>query len=167
MFSDATMKLIQNLTGYLNVLSSAGKLAQSDVTIITKAVKDIGSAAYADGKAQHPTEIENDDTKALDIEFYCTGRGADARGYYLTGNRFIVLEGSRVSHGMTESFLKGAGPLAVRLQLESDGTIVEGIFTRNYIFSSPSQAAGVIQGASSDGGAVWRDINKVPLKALK
>lgn len=50
-----------------------------------------------------------------------------------------------------------------RTALEADGTISEGRFTKDCRFSSPSLAAGVALGRSSNGRTEWKDADGRPL----
>ena len=51
----------------------------------------------------------------------------------------------------------------LRAQLIESGVIRDRIFTEDYLFNSPSQAATVILGTSFSGNDRWRDKNGVTL----
>lgn len=75
-----------------------------------------------------------------------------------TDEGIVVLAGTEVS--LTAKPSLTGGLLARRLALIDSGIIVEDetklVFARNYLFRSPSQAAGVIVGYSINGREYWR-----------
>ncbi|WP_154877178.1 DUF4357 domain-containing protein [Megasphaera butyrica] len=54
----------------------------------------------------------------------------------------------------------------LRQRLESDGTICEETFSRDYGFSSPSAAAAVVRGSHSNGNILWKTQDGVKLRDL-
>lgn len=103
-----------------------------------------------------------DDTKYL----FCKGSGAEAKGFISTGG-ITVLKGSRVSDGTVPSFeTRGKSYFRLRQQLESDGTIVDRVFQRDYEFNAPSAASAVVMGHTSNGNVDWKDENGVKLKDM-
>jgi hypothetical protein len=56
--------------------------------------------------------------------------------------------------------------IILRNKLESDGTILEGKFTRNYEFSAPSAASAVVLGHTSNGNVDWKTAEGTKLKDL-
>ena len=107
-----------------------------------------------------PTATEN--TKYL----FCTRAGADAKGF-ISSEGFTVVEGSKISEHISQSFKTHAfGYYKLRLQLENDEIISNGVFKRNYEFKSPSAASAVISGNSSNGNVDWKDEDGVKLKDL-
>lgn len=99
-----------------------------------------------------PTPQANDSTQYL----YCSGSGADAKGFISTGG-LTVLKGSKVSDHVAPSFeVRVRTYYILRNRLESEGTIVNGVFQHDYEFSAPSAASAVILGHSSNGKNDWK-----------
>ena len=106
--------------------------------------------------------IETSDTVFL----YCKGKTSDAKGYVSTKG-FTVMKGSRVSDHVFDSLKKHMKSYAaLRQQLEDSGIIVEDIFQEDYEFKSPSAAACVVHGRSSNGLTDWRTEDGTKLKDL-
>ena len=106
--------------------------------------------------------VETSDTVLL----YCKGKTSDAKGYVSTKG-FMVMKGSRVSDHVFDSLKKHMKSYAVlRQQLEDSGIIVEDIFQEDYEFKSPSAAACVVHGRSSNGLTDWRTEDGTKLKDL-
>lgn len=80
------------------------------------------------------------------------GRGVVAEGT-LDGSGFTVRAGTKVARDTVKSFW--GSDKKKRESLESDGTIVDGVLTRDYTFSSASQAGGVLLGRSVNARAEW------------
>ncbi|MCH5288073.1 MAG: GIY-YIG nuclease family protein [Christensenellaceae bacterium] len=97
------------------------------------------------------------------VYLYCTGSSAKAKGFISSGG-LTVLKDSVVSPGMVPSMSKSYAML--RQKLETDGTILDGRFQRDYEFSSPSAAATVVRGHSSNGNVEWKTVDGVKLKDL-
>lgn len=95
-------------------------------------------------------------------------RGADGRGREVPGG-FIVLKGSKARAALVNS---AKGPLkALRQQLLDRGVLAaEGdhlVFMQDYRFESPSGAARVLVGGSSNGRKAWKTKADVTLKAIQ
>lgn len=90
--------------------------------------------------------------------FTLTVKGADATAQEVDGE-FVVREGSLARPGWTGA---GRSYEKLRQQLEDDGTLVllpDGSrrqFVRDAVFASPSAAAAVVLGRSSNGRLEWR-----------
>ena len=89
----------------------------------------------------------------------CQGRGADARGAY-TEDGLVVFEGSEARLDTAESVPDLV--LRRRENLREEGTLVEEngalVFKEDHPFDSPSGAAGVVLGRSSNGWREWKDL---------
>lgn len=95
--------------------------------------------------------------------FFCRGSGSDAKGKIVEGG-FAVLRGSRMSPKVTPTMEKYAPKMFnLRKQLERDGTIVKGVFKQQYVFTSPSAAACLIEGHNTSGNCDWRTADGVKL----
>lgn len=92
--------------------------------------------------------------------YFCRGVAADAQGTLLESGEFIVYKGSLARITQVPSF-SGSGPTRVShlldegvLKKEND---VSYIFTRDYIFTSPSAASDTVKARSSNGWTNWVD----------
>jgi hypothetical protein len=100
--------------------------------------------------------------------FMISARGIKAEGME-TQDGFVVLAGSGAAKSETpscHSFLK-----EIRSALLSNGVLkVSGkdyVFTQDYVFASPSTAAGVVQGRSSNGRDNWKTKDGKTLKEIQ
>ncbi|MCR9132386.1 MAG: GIY-YIG nuclease family protein [bacterium] len=101
--------------------------------------------------------------------FYITAaRGADAKGQ-MTNEGFVVLKGSKIANSITNSFPKNW--ITLRESLIEDRTIIESdnkmVFTKDYLFSSPSAAAAIVMGRSANGLTEWKLSDGRILKAVE
>ena len=109
-----------------------------------------------------PVPKAEDDTQY----FFCNSSKSEAaaKGFVSPGG-FTVLKGSKVSERIYPVF-EGHNYHKLRLQLENDGVISDGIFQRDYEFNSPSAASAVVLGRSSNGNVEWRTKDSVKLKDI-
>lgn len=101
-------------------------------------------------------------------ELYLKARGIEARGVY-GAEGFVVLAGSEAAKDEVPSvqpFLR-----ELRQSLIASGVLVDAgrvlRLSQDYTFSSPSSAAGVLLGRSSNGRAEWKDAQGRSLKAIQ
>lgn len=92
----------------------------------------------------------NPDAQELTV-YLLAGRGGNANGYPVEQSMFVVNAGSIISDGITEGF--GYGSL--RSELIDNNIIQDRIFIKDYTFKSPSAAAAVVLGRSSNGRKEW------------
>lgn len=92
----------------------------------------------------------NPDAQELTV-YLLAGRGGNANGYPIEQSMFVVNAGSIISDGITEGF--GYGSL--RSELIDNNIIQDRIFIKDYTFKSPSAAAAVVLGRSSNGRKEW------------
>lgn len=98
--------------------------------------------------------------------FICRGSGADAKAK-LTDKGFVVLRGSKVSLKIVPSMKQYARTMFdLRKELERSGVIANGIFKQQYVFTSPSAAASLVQGRNSNGNTDWRTADGVKFGAV-
>ena len=98
--------------------------------------------------------------------FICRGSGADAKAK-LTDKGFVVLRGSKVSPKIVPSMKQYARTMFdLRKELERSGVIANGIFKQQYVFTSPSAAASLVQGRNSNGNTDWRTADGVKFGAI-
>ena len=78
---------------------------------------------------------------------------------------YVVLKGSRIR----ESDTKSTPPWAKkkRAKLIADGTIKDGIFTRDELFLSPSGASDLVTGNSTNGNKMWKTETGITLGEIK
>ncbi|MBL8387973.1 MAG: GIY-YIG nuclease family protein [Hydrogenophaga sp.] len=102
---------------------------------------------------------------------YCRGKGVEATGYESTQG-FVVRKGSQAVTEVVPS-LESNKParLAHREDLVERGVVVlDGAsyrFTQDYVFSSPSVAATMVLGRSTNGRTKWKDALGRTLKELQ
>ena len=93
--------------------------------------------------------------------FICRGAGADAKAK-VTDKGFVVLRGSKVSPKIAPSMKVHARAMFdLRNELVRAGIIVNGIFKQQYVFTSSSAAASLVQGRNSNGNHDWRTADGV------
>ena len=102
--------------------------------------------------------LVNESRSNSQVRFYCNRGGAKASGLY-TEEGFVVEKGSTA-----RSELLGSARDAIRELRDGmirDGTLVKNNgelrFSRDHVFSSPSTAASVVVGGSSNGWREWKD----------
>lgn len=102
--------------------------------------------------------------KQDDIEyFYCKNyRGANATAT-IDGKKMIVHKDSKIAMGLAESFERNSYYILHKSLIE-DGTIVDGIFTKDYVFESYTAASNVVLGVSANGTTYWKTIDGTELK---
>ncbi len=113
-----------------------------------------------------------DKISGTEILYIKTSTGADAQGQ-MTEEGFVVFKGSKIAEKETPSFkgpqFKGAYNLRQTL-IQEEGIKKESgglILTKDYLFSSPSTAAMVVLGRSSNGRTEWKTTAGVKLKDIE
>lgn len=118
----------------------------------------MGLAAF-----EKPTVTANSKRK-LKLE----GKGVKAEGHE-SPQGFVVLKGSRAVAQETAAI--HAYMKTLRIELKANGVLVDHdgsyIFTQDYLFSSPSTAAGVILGRAANGRIEWKDAKNKTLKEIQ
>ena len=105
--------------------------------------------------------------------FYCKGSGSDGEGQY-TSEGFVVLKGSKGRVGIAPS-LQGTSNERMRNLLVTKGVLTGSqdsngrwlVFTRDHLCSSPSTAAMLIMGRSSNGWVEWKNLAGQTLDEVK
>lgn len=100
---------------------------------------------------------------------YIRAKGIEACGIE-TPDGFVVFSGSHITRDET-----GSAPASIRRwrdTLQEDGTVQDDgngsrKFTKDHLFGSPSTAAAVVLGASSNGREVWRNKSGETLKSIQ
>lgn len=98
-------------------------------------------------------KLEKNTEQKVKEKFLLSGRGGNATGYPLDSDNFIVYAGSKISKDITERFPQTYA--SIRDSLINNGIIVNGIFTKDYTFTSSSAAACVVLGRSANGRKEW------------
>ena len=84
-------------------------------------------------------------------------RGANATGQ-MTNEGFVVLKDSEIANSLTNSFPQSW--VKIRQSLIDENIIVQMdeklVFKEDYLFSSPSAAAGIVMGRSANGLTEWK-----------
>jgi len=96
------------------------------------------------------------------------GKGIKAEGHELPQG-FVVLKGSRSVIQETASI--HAYMKTLRAELKANGVLVEQdgsyLFSQDYVFNSPSTAAGVVLGRAANGRTEWKDAKNRTLKEIQ
>jgi len=123
-----------------------------------KIIRRIGSAKGGYWKVVAVTGDQDFKQSSLKrCSFVLRTNGADAHGSIEPGSPFVVLRGSVVSSGIMPSLKsRTLNYYKLRCKLTKDGTIVNGVFTSDCEFASPSAASSVIAGRPSNGRIDWK-----------
>lgn len=96
------------------------------------------------------------------------GKGIKAEGHE-SPQGFVVLKGSRSVIQETASI--HAYMKTLRAELKANGVLVEQdgsyLFSQDYVFNSPSTAAGVVLGRAANGRTEWKDAKNRTLKEIQ
>lgn len=108
---------------------------------------------------------------AVGTALYCQGKGIKAKGRETTQG-FLVEAGSQAFKENTPSLVQHfAWICELKEKLITNGVLsLTGdayLFTQDYVFSSPSTAAAVVLGRSSNGRTDWKDENGRTLKEIQ
>ncbi|MEZ5705859.1 MAG: DUF4357 domain-containing protein [Burkholderiaceae bacterium] len=95
---------------------------------------------------------------------FCRGKQVEARGYESTKG-FVVLTGSQAVVGRHEIPDRVRDDLSSSGVLARDGAVLR--FAQDFVFRSPSSAAGHVLGRSSNGRLEWKDAQGRTLKELQ
>lgn len=106
--------------------------------------------------------VENDDKNGDD--FFINSIGLQARGR-ITNEGFVVIKGSESNNEFKVASSKSLKRKWMQLR-EQNIVDKNGIFTKNYLFSSPSLAAAMVLGRNANGLTEWKNNKKVTLKAI-
>lgn len=91
------------------------------------------------------------------ILFHLAIRGCNASGCAGSNGSFIVKAGSTIAGDTTQSCQSFY--VEIRNRLIDDGIIVDGVFTQDYVFDSPSAAATTVSGRSANGRKEWTTLD--------
>ena len=101
------------------------------------------------------TDVNNNENTSI---FFCKGKGLTASGEY-TEEGFVVFKGSEMATGTSASIHNYL--ITKREALVKDQIVIENekayVFQKDHLFSSPSQAAGVVLGRNANGWFEWKN----------
>ena len=106
-------------------------------------------------------DLSNDNHALESLDFMIAGRGANAVGYPVEGEKFIVKKGSRIAQNITKGLQPGY--IDLRKKLCTSGVITNNLFMDNYLFDSPSAAAAVVLGRSANGRTEWTKLDGISI----
>lgn len=105
-----------------------------------------------------------DDEAISDYLYLKTNKGLSATGL-VAPDGFIVLRDSTINNSFSEKSLS-ENIIKLRRQYLNDGTVVNNVFMKDTLFSSPSATAGFIFGYSASGPRSWKNSQGKSLKEL-
>lgn len=105
-----------------------------------------------------------DDEAISDYLYLKTNKGLSATGL-VAPDGFIILKDSTINNSYSEKALS-ENIIKLRKQYLSDGTVVDNIFLKDVLFSSPSAAADFIFGYSASGPRSWKNNKGKSLKEI-
>jgi hypothetical protein len=154
----------------MNGQASGSKLPESDredMEIFLERIHQLMPVLGADALLPIGAAPEGYSEKQILV---CEIKGLRATGH-LTPTGFVVLKGSQAVLKERASAHQYPYTLASRIKLIEDGTLVQDKdhfkFTRDSEFSSPSAAATVVNGGSTNGLIAWKNKSGKTLKELE
>ncbi len=108
--------------------------------------------------------------RPTELRLKTTARGAEAIGFE-TPQGFLVRAGSRATLDSVESIKQSPHLVEMREALTSNGVLKRDgatyVLTQDYVFPSPSSAAGVLLGRSANGRIEWVAADGRTLRSLQ
>ena len=133
--------------------STKAKLSDSDRDFVLDVFDDIKILISALG---YP--LFDEKTEKKKDQFICKGKGVKAKGEY-SEDGLLVYEGSEASLSNVKSL--GEWILNLKGKLVESKILKENrnkyLFTKNYLFKSPSTASAVVLGSRTNGWESWKD----------
>lgn len=101
-----------------------------------------------------------------DVVFHIVAaRGADAKGL-LVPDGFVVIKGSKIAKDTAPSIANSLMNLRNKM-LEKNIINQDFVFVTDYMFTSPSLAAGIVMGRNANGRTEWKTINNKSIKDIE
>jgi len=122
----------------------------------------VGCAVAVPDRPTPQTERRRASPDSANGEFLLKGRGMTARGRRVDEG-FLVFAGTPVCDPVPSFLSSCRSAVRLREALEADGTIADGAFTKDYVFSSSSAAASIVMGRASNGPKEWRNADGISL----
>lgn len=108
-------------------------------------------------------KVSDDEVKS-EYLYIKTNKGLSATGL-VSPDGFIVLKDSTINSSLSEKSVS-SNIVKLREQYLKDGTVINNVFMKNTLFSSPSAAADFIFGYSVSGPRTWKNSEGKSLKEL-
>lgn len=141
-------------------------LSEANISVMDEFIEDIvfllSVLGYKIIRSKYQTEVE---TSSL---LYAKGVGVEAKGRE-TDEGFVIYQGSEAR--VDETSTCGNSEKKARRKLIELEVLKKSenkyLFTQDYVFSSPSLAAGVVLGRNSNGRVEWKDKKGKTLKEIQ
>lgn len=149
---DAMEEFIQNLRVLLGVIGH----------------KTLEPLSSKEGKDLDRQQSSSKTSVASENEFSLKIKGANAKAI-VTNEGIVVLAGSEVSTNLRDSLSSGYKKLREQLITNSVITEVDGklVFSKDQLFTSPSQAAAILVGYAINGRHHWQTNKGISLKQIE
>lgn len=140
-----------------STVPTCSSISEYDVAMLQEFISNslllVNSLGYKAFETVKSSSIKED----AHLFYIRAARGADATGM-IVPDGFAVLKGSKAASTVTHSI--GEGLEKLRNTLFDNHTIdTDFVFVKDYVFNSPSYAAGVVMGRSANGKTEWKDLN--------
>ena len=132
---------------------------------VAELLDDAEIEVHADTPQKKAKRPKKEQPQPVEHIFYCTRAGSNGKGYFMEETEeFVVLAGSELRSGECDSL----SPQSVEKRqafIESNCTQTDGkiILNADYTFPSPSAAAAMVVGGSSNGWTRWKDADNKTL----
>lgn len=129
-------------------------------------VSALGHKVFDDLTPRSSNCVDETDLTDNNIDFLWikNRKGIEAKGF-ISPEGFVICKGSTIREQLSEKSI-GKNIIKLRQQYLNDGTVVDNIFTRDTLFTSPSAASDFVLGNSTSGKEQWKDKDGISLKAL-
>lgn len=146
---------IRNNREFFNVKPEDALEIFYDVQLV---IDDAEIEVFQDKAPKSKRKSKKEQAKPEQHKFYCKRAGSDAKGYMRENEEFVVLAGSELRSGECDS-LKPQSIEKRNAFIKANCTQAKGkiILKADYTFASPSAAAAMVVGGSSNGWTRWKD----------
>lgn len=108
-------------------------------------------------------KLVNEDNK-IDKTLYLINNGIEYAKGMVTDEGFVVFKGSKIKVGIYDSLSKSLYNFCEKERNSSD--VVDNVYIKDHLFSSPSMAAIAILGRNSNGYNEWKNKKNISLKKI-
>ncbi len=150
-----------------STVPTCSSISEYDEAMLTEFISNSKLLVNALGYKVFDRVQDNSPREASSAEYFYiqAARGANAKGI-IVSDGFAVCKNSKAASSVSASMPHAL--INLRNSLIEKGIInSEFIFTRDYIFSSPSYAAGIVMGRSANGRTEWKNISHQSLKEIE
>ena len=125
---------------------------------VQELLDDAEIEVHADAPQKKAKRPKKEQPQPVEHIFYCKRAGSNAQGYLRENEEFVVLAGSELRSGVCDS-LKAQSQEKRQAFIEKYCSEKNGkiILNADYTFPSPSAAAAMVVGGSSNGWTRWKD----------